>query len=162
MADRRVHDLSGNWRFRQVGDTEWIDAFVPGCVHTDLLSAGIIPDPYFACNEDSLQWTEDIDLSGQFVQQTIIDYHYLIDQDEFDNTATLLARRDFLRETLALELFTYIGLNNQGSLIRPRIYYDLTDGLEILLGANIFTGDEGCYGQYSDNNMGYFKVKYSF
>ncbi|MBU8922688.1 MAG: glycoside hydrolase family 2 protein [Bacteroidales bacterium] len=61
MADRIVHDLSGHWRFRQAGSTEWIDAIVPGCVHTDLFSAGMIPDPYFACNEDSLRWIEDID-----------------------------------------------------------------------------------------------------
>ena len=61
MADRLVHDLSGHWRFRQTGSTEWIDAIVPGCVHTDLFAAGMIPDPYFACNEDSLQWIEDVD-----------------------------------------------------------------------------------------------------
>ena len=41
---------------------------------------------------------------------------------------TFLARGDFLRETLTLELFSYIGLNNKDALIRPRIYYDLSDG----------------------------------
>ncbi len=101
-------------------------------------------------------------LSVQFIQQTILDYDDPVEQDEFDNTATFLARRDFLRETLTLELFTYLGLNNSGALIRPRIYYDLADGFEILLGANFFAGDEGRFGQYQDNNMAYFKVKYSF
>ena len=85
----------------------------------------------------------DIKLSGQFIQQAILEYDEAIEQDEFDNTATFLARRDFLRETLTLELFTYVGLNNNDALIRPRIYYDLADGLEILLGANLFLGDEG-------------------
>lgn len=101
-------------------------------------------------------------LSAQFIQQSILDYADPIEQDEFDNTATFLARRDFLHETLILELFTYVGLNNNDALIRPRIYYDLADGFEILLGLNLFAGDEGPFGQYSDNNMGYFKVKYSF
>jgi hypothetical protein len=104
----------------------------------------------------------EINLSGQFIQQAILEYDEPIVQDEFDNTATFLARRDFLRETLTLELFTYVGLNNSDALIRPRIYYDLADGFEILLGANLFAGDEGHFGQYSDNNMVYFKVKYSF
>lgn len=104
----------------------------------------------------------DINLSGQFIQQAILEYDEPIEQDEFENTATFLARRDFLRETLILELFTYVGLNNNDALLRPRIYYDLADGFEILLGANLFAGDEGSFGQYSDNNMAYFKVKYSF
>jgi beta-mannosidase len=33
-----------------------IAATVPGLVHTDLLEAGIIPDPFYGMNEDSLQW----------------------------------------------------------------------------------------------------------
>ncbi len=33
-----------------------VDATVPGCLHTDLLAHGLIPDPYYGTNEDSLQW----------------------------------------------------------------------------------------------------------
>ncbi len=104
----------------------------------------------------------DINLSGQFIQQAIMDYDPKIEDDEFNNTMTLRARRDFMRETLTLELFSYLGLNNNDALIRPRIYYDLADGFEVLLGANLFVGEEGQFGQYNDNDMGYFKVKYSF
>ncbi|MBN1997052.1 hypothetical protein JW935_05835 [candidate division KSB1 bacterium] len=104
----------------------------------------------------------EINLSGQFIQQAILKYDAPIEQDEFENTATFLARRDFLRETLTVELFTYIGLNNNDALIRPRMYYDLADGFELLLGANLFTGDKGRFGQFRNNDMVYFKVKYSF
>ena len=31
-------------------------ATVPGCVHTDLLAAGLIPDPYLDENERLLEW----------------------------------------------------------------------------------------------------------
>ena len=75
---------------------------------------------------------------------------------------TFLARKDFLRETLFFELFTYIGLNNGDSLVRLKATYNLVDGFEILLGANIFTGSEGRFGQYNDNDMLYMKFKYSF
>nr|WP_232534261.1 glycoside hydrolase family 2 protein [Plantactinospora sp. KBS50] len=33
-----------------------VPATVPGCVHTDLLAAGLIPDPYLDGNETALSW----------------------------------------------------------------------------------------------------------
>ena len=63
---------------------------------------------------------------------------------------------------MRIELFSYMGLNNQDALIRPKITYDLADGFEILVGANVFAGGEGRFGQYNDNDMIYSKVKYSF
>ena len=33
-----------------------VPATVPGCVHTDLLAAGLIPDPYLDDNESALAW----------------------------------------------------------------------------------------------------------
>lgn len=33
-----------------------MDAVVPGCVHTDLLAAGLIPDPFLDDNESALAW----------------------------------------------------------------------------------------------------------
>ena len=104
----------------------------------------------------------DTKLSYQFIQQAILDYDAQIKNDEFENTLTILASKDFLRETLKLELFSYIGLNNSDALIRPKITYDFVDGFELLFGANIFVGDKGNFGQYKDNDMIYTKVKYSF
>jgi hypothetical protein len=39
----------------------------------------------------------------------------------------------FLRETLHVELFSYFGINDEDSLVRPKISYDLADGFNILL-----------------------------
>ena len=104
----------------------------------------------------------DIRLSSQFIQQAILDYDVYIKNDELENTMTFLASKDFMRETLRLELFAYIGLNNSDALIRPKIIYDLADGFELLLGANIFVGNTGNFGQYDNNDMAYTKIKYSF
>ena len=104
----------------------------------------------------------DIRLSSQFIQQTILNYDEHISNDEFENTMTVLVSKDFLRETLRLELFSYIGFNNSDALIRPKITYDLADGFELLLGANIFVGSKGRFGQYDNNDMAYTKIKYSF
>lgn len=55
-------DLSrAKWQFRDTASKTWLPATVPGCVHTDLLAAKKIPDPFFGTNELDLQWIEDRD-----------------------------------------------------------------------------------------------------
>ncbi|MEV4560526.1 glycoside hydrolase family 2 protein [Kitasatospora sp. NPDC049285] len=46
--------LGQGWSLRH-GDTR-LPAVVPGCVHTDLLAAGLIPDPYLGVNELEVAW----------------------------------------------------------------------------------------------------------
>jgi beta-mannosidase len=49
--------LHDGWTVRAAGPTETVaPATVPGCVHTDLLAAGLIPDPYLDQNEAALAW----------------------------------------------------------------------------------------------------------
>ncbi|MGI6496192.1 MAG: glycoside hydrolase family 2 protein [Kiritimatiellia bacterium] len=49
-------DLNGTWRLHQDGEHRTLKATVPGCVHTDLLAAGDIPDPFLRDNEAQVQW----------------------------------------------------------------------------------------------------------
>ncbi|MFL6142465.1 MAG: glycoside hydrolase family 2 protein [Labedaea sp.] len=49
---RALHD---GWTLASA-DLAAIPATVPGCVHTDLLAAGVIADPYLDANEDDLAW----------------------------------------------------------------------------------------------------------
>jgi beta-mannosidase len=56
-------DLSREWTVRAIdGDVPVgvagavVPATVPGCVHTDLLTAGLLPDPYLDLNEALVQW----------------------------------------------------------------------------------------------------------
>ena len=107
--------------------------------------------------------TGSLKLSTQFIQKYIMDYEDLIDEDELQNTMTFLARYDAMRETLHLELFSYVGLNYCDALIRPKVTYDFSDSFSILLGSNIFVGDDrGMFGRYNDNSMIYTKIKYNF
>ncbi|WP_269540901.1 glycosyl hydrolase 2 galactose-binding domain-containing protein [Cerasicoccus fimbriatus] len=55
------HCLNQNWEFRQAGEKTSLQATVPGCVHTDLLSHGLIPDPFCRRNEHDLLWVEQTD-----------------------------------------------------------------------------------------------------
>jgi beta-mannosidase len=50
-------DLHQNWSFEY--ENQQYPATIPGCIHTDLMNAGIIADPFYRCNEDSVQWVSD-------------------------------------------------------------------------------------------------------
>lgn len=57
-------NLSGPWQFKAAGRslpkkfTRWMNAAVPGTLHTDLLALGLIPDPFYRMNENDVQWID--------------------------------------------------------------------------------------------------------
>jgi beta-mannosidase len=53
--------LDGAWQFRQSNEAQWKKAQVPGCVHTDLLALGEIPDPFIGLNEKEVGWVAEAD-----------------------------------------------------------------------------------------------------
>lgn len=103
-----------------------------------------------------------IDLHGQFIQKILINHNSYYKNDKFENMFTLLLHKSLLRETLNLNLFSYIGLNSKDALIRPSVEYDISDGIKFIVGANIFVGDSGYFGQFDENDIGYIKLSYSF
>ncbi len=50
--------LDAKWNLKQMDlkEEKWHAALVPGCVHTDLITNGIIQDPFLAMNENECQW----------------------------------------------------------------------------------------------------------
>jgi beta-mannosidase len=60
-------DLRTGWTVHAVGGDhsglvpEIYPVEVPGCVHTDLMAAGVIPDPYLDGNEAALRWMYGVD-----------------------------------------------------------------------------------------------------
>jgi beta-mannosidase len=54
---RQVTPLTDGWILRHPDGTGGeLPASVPGCVHTDLLAAGLIPDPFLGRNEAEVAW----------------------------------------------------------------------------------------------------------
>jgi beta-mannosidase len=49
-------ELKENWEFRQVGDSLWHKAMVPGNVFSDLLDNELIEDPLIGDHENKVQW----------------------------------------------------------------------------------------------------------
>ena len=62
-----ITELRTGWTVRAIGGDPSgrvpgsYQAEVPGCVHTDLMAAGVIPDPYLDGNEAALRWMHEID-----------------------------------------------------------------------------------------------------
>ena len=61
MSSRIRYSLDGEWQLRQVGSDDWLAACVPGGVHTDLLAAGRIADPFIGDEETRVQWVPEQD-----------------------------------------------------------------------------------------------------
>ncbi|MFE1251989.1 glycoside hydrolase family 2 protein [Streptomyces sp. NPDC058741] len=65
--------LGDGWTLRHESDT--LPAVVPGCVHTDLLAAGAIPDPFLGRAESEVawvgrrDWTYERELDGRSAQE---------------------------------------------------------------------------------------------
>ena len=63
MINKVFQLLNQDWEFQKAGDDDWHNATVPGCVHQDLFTNDLIPDPFFRVNESKLQWIMDSDWS---------------------------------------------------------------------------------------------------
>ena len=89
-------DLGGRWLVSKAGDSEAIPATVPGQVHTDLLAAKKIPDPFYRDNEKAIQWVGE----AKWVYRR-----------EFNVAAEILARRHVLLRCNGLDTLATIRLN---------------------------------------------------
>ncbi len=90
-------DLGGVWQVVQDGKGAAIPATVPGTIHTDLMAAGKIPDPFFRNNERAVQWVGEANWSYS---------------RSFDVPADLLARQYILLRCEGLDTLATIRVNN--------------------------------------------------
>lgn len=51
-------ELNSSWSFKEASADKWMQASVPGCVHTDLLNNKVIEDPFYRLNEKDQQWID--------------------------------------------------------------------------------------------------------
>lgn len=56
--DHFTFKLRDDWEFRKSDNTTWMQANIPGTVHTDLMENGKIEPPFFRLNEHNLQWID--------------------------------------------------------------------------------------------------------
>ena len=89
----QIHPLAGDWRFRQVGTEEWLPATVPGGVHTDLMAAGRIPNPFVGDNEKRVAWVAESDWEYRYTfacgQELLSEEKVFLVCDGLDTLATV-------------------------------------------------------------------------
>src|SRR2546423_2457578 len=95
---KTVMPIDTAWQFREVGKTDWHDAKVPGCVHTDLLANKLIDDPFYRDNEKKQQW----------IGKT--DWEY---RTTFNVTAQTLERENVELVFAGLDTYANVFLNEQ-------------------------------------------------
>jgi beta-mannosidase len=96
--------LNGEW---MVSGGEYappgLSATVPGCIHKDLLRAGLIPDPQFRDNEKLVQWVGETDWTYQRefeIPAELLDHeHVELVCDGLDTLATLRINGEALART---------------------------------------------------------------
>ena len=91
-------DLAGAWEVSASGSNDWFAATVPGCIHTDLLAAKRIPDPFYRDNEKQVWW----------VGEQAWAY-----RRKFEVTPDLLQRQRVLLRCEGLDTLATIRLNGQ-------------------------------------------------
>ena len=101
-------EISENWKFKNNLDSLWLEASVPGDVHTDLLSNELIEDPFYRLNEHDLQWIDKTD------------WEY---KTEFD-----LSQKDINSHSLALE---FQGIDTYSSIYLNDSLIETTDNMFI-------------------------------
>ncbi len=97
-----------------------VSASVPGCVHTDLLKAGIISDPFWRTEADNVQWIENCDViyRGKFhldsaFQKPALIFYGLDCYAEIELNGELLGKTDnmFVRHLFDAAEILKIGEN---------------------------------------------------
>ncbi len=83
-------DLSGEWRLSSSDGRHRAAIAIPGDVHSALVIAGIIPDPYVGRNEQLVQWVAKDDWA---IERTFsvdeIERHWYLDIDNLDTVAVV-------------------------------------------------------------------------
>jgi len=87
-------DLGGQWQVSASGSNDWFGATVPGCIHTDLLAAKRIPDPFYGENEKAVQWVGKLGWTYrrkfEVTDQLLKREHLLLRCEGLDTLATVL------------------------------------------------------------------------
>ncbi len=88
-------------------------------------------------------------LSVQLFQSWLVDDGRALVRDRLDTNVTVFGQHRMLHDRLTLEAIWIHNLNDGDGLVRPRVTYELRDGLDVWLGADVFYGDRrGVFGQF--------------
>lgn len=112
-----------------------------------------------------LDWNglDDWLVSAQLFVDHVMDPPGKLYRPRTDTTTTLLLRRQYRHDTLALELRWLANANDGDGLLRPKLTYELNDRTMLWTGIDYFYGDHaGIFGQFDANDRALFGLRYAF
>lgn len=124
-------NLHGKWKLTQVDSQVSCQAMVPGDNVSALLTAGLIPDPYYAKNEDEVQWISEKSWcwSRDFkVLEDLLKFESIyLNADEIDTCSTIKingkkvgeTKSQFIRHRFDVKNFLKKGKNSISITIEP-------------------------------------------
>jgi len=100
-------DLGGTWRIKSADGKHACDYAVPGDVHSALITAGVIPDPYVGRNEYDVRWvaeqdwiaSREFEWHGEGQWHLDVDYLDTVAEIKINNKSVLKADNCFRRYT---------------------------------------------------------------
>ncbi len=64
-TNMEVINIHEHWQFKKASQKNWMEAEVPGCIHTDLIKNKIIKGPFYRTVEKEIQWIGEEDWEYQ-------------------------------------------------------------------------------------------------
>ena len=90
--------LNGKWQFKSLKDQDWLEAYVPGTLYTDLLRLGKMKDPFYGENEEEVKALSELD------------YEY---KRSFEVSEALLTQDKIILECKGIDTIAEIFINKQ-------------------------------------------------
>lgn len=119
-------DLSGTWRLQDADGEYDLEIALPGDVHSALIAAGLLPEPYEGLNEEACRWVAERDwvLSSSFEAEGAEWAHLKIDQLDCVAEVWVNGREALFAENVfhAHEVRLYAALKPGRNDISMRIY----------------------------------------
>lgn len=109
-----------------------------------------------------------IEMSSQYIVTAITGYDgTLVSQGtevaEVDQILTLRLQDTYLSDRLTARIFGYFSLDSFDLLLRPYLSWSFEDGVLLEGGAEVFLGDDdGYFGKFADNSLGYLSLRWYF
>ncbi|MFP4472546.1 MAG: hypothetical protein ACLFPX_01575 [Candidatus Omnitrophota bacterium] len=114
----------------------------------------------------------DLQVGFQYLFEQRLDYSEYISNllpedyywDEYRHVVTNRITKQFNRQTVTLNVFTFFSPSDRDGYFRPTLAYDVTDNWKVTVGASIFWGpdDQTEFAQMKRNKNVFFRVRYSF
>ncbi|MDX3925308.1 MAG: glycoside hydrolase family 2 protein [Shinella sp.] len=102
ISDSTSFDLSGDWRLSSTEGDHAIAMRVPGDVHSALLAASLIPDPYHGRNERDVQWVaqKDWQIERSFdLAPEMLEGRWYLDIGSIDTVASVYVNGVLVQDT---------------------------------------------------------------